>query len=92
MKDKMLYAATRASMKRVFGDNRVATEVIPLPSPLLSSLLLSPPLPSSNEGAVKDKMLYAATRASMKRVFGDNRVATKVFLLFYYFLNFKFFL
>lgn len=32
-----------------------------------------------NEGAVKDKMLYAATRASMKRVFGDNRVATEMF-------------
>jgi len=32
-----------------------------------------------NEGAVKDKMLYAATRASMKRIFGDNRVSTEMF-------------
>ena len=31
-----------------------------------------------NDAGVKNKMLYAATRATLKRIFGDNRIATEV--------------
>ena len=30
------------------------------------------------DAGVKNKMLYAATRATLKRIFGDNRIATEV--------------
>lgn len=30
-----------------------------------------------NDTSVKNKMLYAATRATLKRIFGDNRIATE---------------
>ncbi|KAL5271042.1 hypothetical protein ACHWQZ_G001631 [Mnemiopsis leidyi] len=30
-----------------------------------------------NDAGVKNKMLYAATRATLKRIFGDNRIATE---------------